>query len=115
VRLPFAVEQVDFENASCRGLDVDLFFFDEKGHASAENAKVVKKVCAACGALTICRDYILRHSEIHHGIWAMMTPREYMRLRAVMGYETEIEDPERGFEDPPVGALEELGDGETAS
>jgi WhiB family redox-sensing transcriptional regulator len=63
------------DQASCLGMDPDLFF-PERG-ASTRDAKAI---CAACPVRVDCLEYALANGE-KFGIWGGMSERERRRVR----------------------------------
>lgn len=62
---PFPIEQ-----ASCRGLDTNLFF-PERG----EDSSIAKRICFTCPVKNPCRDWALANNE-KHGIWGGTSEKE---------------------------------------
>ncbi|WP_141585524.1 WhiB family transcriptional regulator [Actinomadura sp. WMMA1423] len=69
------------EEAACRSLDPDLFFPVADETVYAAQIAVVRRVCAACPAASLCLEWALTTGE-PDGIWAGTTPGERRRLRA---------------------------------
>jgi WhiB family redox-sensing transcriptional regulator len=63
------------DQASCLGMDPDLFF-PERG-ASTRDAKAI---CAACPVRVECLEFALSNGE-KFGIWGGMSERERRRVR----------------------------------
>lgn len=62
------------ENASCRGVDAELFF-----PATEEEAIPAKTICATCPVRTACLAFALERKE-RFGIWGGLTERDRGRL-----------------------------------
>ncbi|MFJ1865497.1 WhiB family transcriptional regulator [Streptomyces sp. NPDC088097] len=84
--LPMLVWKAD---ATCAQSDPESFF-PERGHSIA----AVKRVCAVCPVLDLCRDYALTHGE-QHGVWGGLSERERRALRA--GTKTAPEEAGRDY------------------
>jgi WhiB family redox-sensing transcriptional regulator len=63
------------EQASCRGVDPDLFF-PERG----EPAGPAKEVCSGCVVRSECADYAIARPE-KFGVWGGMAERERRKMR----------------------------------
>jgi WhiB family redox-sensing transcriptional regulator len=70
-----AVRAEWIEQASCRGVDPELFF-----PARGSPTKEVKAFCKDCVVREECLDYALAHNE-RWGIWGGTTEKERRRLR----------------------------------
>jgi WhiB family transcriptional regulator, redox-sensing transcriptional regulator len=68
--------QVDwFDDAACRGADVDVFFPVSEG-----DAVEAKALCATCPVREECLDYALTMSPAPEGVWGGLTRIERHRL-----------------------------------
>lgn len=65
------------QNAACLGLDVELFFPEERGGQATANQ--AKQVCAGCPVKAECLNYALEE-RIGHGIWGGMDINERQKL-----------------------------------
>jgi WhiB family transcriptional regulator, redox-sensing transcriptional regulator len=76
-RCPVVADQAQEwrSQASCKGIDPDLFFPD-RGAATGP----AKAVCAGCAVRADCLEYALEASE-RFGIWGGMSERERRGLR----------------------------------
>ena len=74
-------EDVDWGQASCRGVLTDLFYLDTNYEAFVVNPQL-RRMCADCPILADCREYAIRNEN--HGFWAGLTVQERHRLRARM-------------------------------
>lgn len=74
-------EDVDWEQASCRGVFTDLFYLETSYEAFVVNPQL-RRMCAACPILDQCRDYAIRNEN--YGFWGGLTVQERHRLRARM-------------------------------
>jgi WhiB family redox-sensing transcriptional regulator len=63
------------DQASCLGMDPDLFF-PERGASTRE----AKAICAACPVRVDCLEYALANAE-KFGIWGGLSERERRRIR----------------------------------
>lgn len=67
--------------ASCKGMDTDLFFLDQFGQAAnTERLKIVRPLCKECPVRQQCLDYAVDNA-IDIGIWGGLTGRERRRYR----------------------------------
>jgi len=74
-RLPITHPETDwFDEASCRGVDTDVFF--PVSDAQADKAKAI---CASCPVREQCLEYAL---EVRppEGVWGGLTPIERHRM-----------------------------------
>jgi len=72
-------EQVDWEQASCRGVWTKMFFIENKAEA-AVMTPALRRLCRDCPILSECREYSVVHEN--NGFWGGMTKDERQRLRA---------------------------------
>jgi hypothetical protein len=63
---------------ACSGLDVELFFTEEKGNYS--HLDFIKRMCNTCPVRVECYDYAI--DNLVHGIWAGTTKDERDRHRS---------------------------------
>ena len=63
---------------ACNGIDVEVFFTEEKGHYA--NLDYIKKICNTCPVQVECSDYAMEH--LVHGIWAGTTKQERDKYRS---------------------------------
>ena len=75
-------------DASCKGMDANLFFPHKGNQASVATAK---QVCAGCPVADECRGYALRY-KLRHGIWGGTTEKD--RRPGVAGRRT-VATPDR--------------------
>lgn len=72
------------DTPACTGIDVEIFFTEEKGHYA--HLDYIKKICNTCPVQVECSDYAMEH--LVHGIWAGTTKQErdkYRRKRGIVG------------------------------
>jgi WhiB family redox-sensing transcriptional regulator len=62
------------QQASCRGLDPEIFY-----PVSDEEAEVAKAVCAGCHVRQTCLEYALGSRE-RDGVWGGCTEKERRRI-----------------------------------
>ena len=65
------------DEASCRGLDISIFFPDEGDAAGIARAK---DVCASCPVQDMCAAYAVEQNQTE-GIWGGTTRQERRKLR----------------------------------
>ncbi len=70
------------DSAACRGMDVNLFFPEDRklGRSPDHIADEAKAVCAPCEVRTACLAYAHRHC-IQYGIYGGATVRERRQMR----------------------------------
>jgi WhiB family transcriptional regulator, redox-sensing transcriptional regulator len=70
------------DDAPCRGLDVTLFFGQdrEQPHDRAAREAAAKEICRSCPVRTQCLDYAIKHA-IRYGLWGGMNEDERFRER----------------------------------
>ena len=74
-RLPFTAPETDwFDDASCQGVDTDVFF-----PASEAQAGAAKEICASCPVREECLQFAL-DTRPADGVWGGLTPTERHRL-----------------------------------
>lgn len=73
----------DFTNASCSGIDVNMFFMAEGSNGLTPEARPIRRMCAACPCQSECLEWALRHEPF--GFWAGTTERERRRIRQRTG------------------------------
>lgn len=73
--MPEDREPVWIKEATCRGLDPDLFF-PERGESTRE----AKSICAICPVRRECLELAVQKVE-KFGIWGMMSERERRKVR----------------------------------
>jgi WhiB family redox-sensing transcriptional regulator len=69
---------------ACNGIDVEIFFTEEKGNYA--HLDYVKKICNNCPVRVECSNYAMEH--LVHGIWAGTTKQErdkYRKKRGIVG------------------------------
>jgi len=64
---------------ACVGIDVEVFFTEDKGGTYA-NLDYVKKVCNTCPVRVECFDYAIEH--LVHGLWAGTSKEERDKYRS---------------------------------
>jgi WhiB family redox-sensing transcriptional regulator len=72
-----------WENAACRGMDIDLFIFEFGERHINRKIKEAKAVCAVCPVRQECLDEALKFSTTRQdccGIWGGLTWKERQRL-----------------------------------
>ena len=69
------------ETPACNGIDVELFFTEEKGNYPYLNH--VKRICNSCPVQDECYKYAI--DNLVHGIWAGTTMEERNRHRSKHG------------------------------
>jgi hypothetical protein len=69
------------KNASCRGMDVSLFF-PENGHSVS---KEVRELCNSCPVRTDCYIYAERNKFDADGVFGGYSPRQRHEMRKVKG------------------------------
>lgn len=67
-----------WNEAACRGADIEVFFVDPSDRGALDRAKAV---CARCEVRAACLDYAIRQG-IADGVWGGLTPSERHALRA---------------------------------
>ncbi len=72
-------EQVDWEQASCRGVWTKMFFIENKAEAAVMTPDL-RRLCRDCPILSECREYAIWHEN--HGFWGGLTVNERHGLRA---------------------------------
>lgn len=72
----------DNAQASCLGVDTELFFIDERCMASEEK-RYLTKLCLGCPSFFECKNYALNH--LVEGWWAATSFSERKRLRKQLG------------------------------
>lgn len=68
------MKQTWHEQASCRGLDPDIFY-----PVTDEDAESAKDVCTACTVRVSCLEYALAAREVE-GVWGGATERDRRRM-----------------------------------
>jgi len=66
------------DTPACNGIDVEVFFTEDKGGNYA-HLDYVKKICKTCPVRVECFDYAM--DTLVHGIWAGTTKEERDRYR----------------------------------
>jgi hypothetical protein len=66
------------DTPACLGIDVEIFFTEEKGNYPYLNQ--VKKICNNCPVRVECFDYAI--DNLVHGIWAGTTKQERDKYRS---------------------------------
>jgi WhiB family redox-sensing transcriptional regulator len=63
--------------ATCRGMDVEIFFHPCDEHRKARERRIehAKAICQDCPVVTECRDYALATSE-PYGVWGGLSEGE---------------------------------------
>lgn len=85
-----------YDDALCAQVGYTDLWFPEKGGSTAD----AKRVCAACPALALCREYAIERPELV-GVWGATSERERRTLRTDAGLERDCGhcgepfDPER--------------------
>ena len=69
------------DTPACNGIDVEVFFTEEKGHYPALD--YIKKICNTCPVRTECFDYAI--DNLVHGLWAGTTKDERDKYRSKHG------------------------------
>jgi len=79
---PVTSQDMDwFKSASCRGMDVSLFF-PEDGH---NVSKEVRQLCAACPVNTDCYIYAEKNKFDSDGVFGGYSPRQRHDMRKMNG------------------------------
>lgn len=73
----------DLSNASCKGIDTEMFFPDNGVNQFAPTLKAIQKMCATCPVRKACLTYAL-HVEVD-GIWAGTGVNQRRNLRRDLG------------------------------
>lgn len=82
----------DLTNASCKGMDVDLFYDDyliaerhTGGYISTAPRQhaYLRRVCLSCPVVQECREYAITHER--YGFWGGMTAMERHTEREMRG------------------------------
>lgn len=69
---------VPWQDASCAGLDVDLFYMENQAEAALVTG-TLRRMCRSCVIVNKCREYaIARESQ---GFWGGMTATERSQFR----------------------------------
>lgn len=71
---------VPWQDASCAGLDVDLFYMENPAEAALVT-QTLRKMCRGCPILVQCREYAVWHER--EGFWGGLTVAERGRLRSL--------------------------------
>lgn len=87
---------------ACSGLDVELFFTEEKGNYS--NLDFIKRMCNTCPVRIECFDYAIEH--LVHGLWAGTTKDERDTYRSKRGIVGKTVVPASVFDDVYYSELE---------
>lgn len=74
-------EDVDWEQASCRGVNTELFYLEINYEAFTVNPQL-RRMCTDCPILADCREYAILNEN--HGFWAGLTAKQRNTLRARM-------------------------------
>lgn len=72
---------VRLESPACAEVDPTIFF-PKKG--DSKTSKTAQAICRNCPELLPCREYVLKHTEIKHGVWGGLNMKEILRLRAII-------------------------------
>ena len=75
-------EDVDWDKASCAGINTELFFMEANPAEAAVMTPSLRKVCAGCEILSECREYATANEP--WGFWGGMTLTERALLRRRM-------------------------------
>ena len=67
------------DDASCRGMDISVFFPDESDVAAISNAK---NICGGCPVQQDCVAYAVEHNQTD-GVWGGTTRQERRKLRRI--------------------------------
>jgi hypothetical protein len=70
------------DTPACLGIDVELFFTEEKGGGYA-HVDYVKKMCNNCPVQKECFDYAIEN--LVHGLWAGTSKEERDKYRSKRG------------------------------
>lgn len=71
---------VHWQDASCAGLDVDLFYMENSAEAALVTG-TLRRMCQGCVIVHECREYaIARESQ---GFWGGMTASERSQFRTL--------------------------------
>ena len=79
------MEYPDFSEASCSGLDTNLFYFRDDRSREWRDLSMLRKMCANCPVVAECADWALHHEL--HGFWAGTTEADRKALRIKLGIE----------------------------
>jgi len=63
-----------FEQASCKGMDTDMFFAD-RGPNTRQMIKNAKAVCKNCPVIQPCLNFAIE-TDSKHGIFGGLSPKE---------------------------------------
>jgi len=63
-----------FEQASCKGMDINLFFV-ERGPLAVKMAREAKAVCKVCPVIQPCLNFAIE-TDSQHGIFGGLAPKE---------------------------------------
>lgn len=74
-------DDVDWEQAACRGIGSDMFFIDDNNVARTY-MPTIRRICSGCPILSDCAEYAIWNEMF--GVWAGMTrdERRLVRQRA---------------------------------
>lgn len=71
-------DQVDWEQAACRGVGSDIFYIENNNEARTY-MPTIRRMCGGCPILSECSSYAVWNEM--HGVWAGMTPTERQLVR----------------------------------
>jgi len=81
-------EPWNFEDPSCKGIDTDIFFPQERKTIDSQSREfydndtvnLIRAICNGCVERKACLQWALHHEL--HGIWAGTTPSHRQSIRA---------------------------------
>lgn len=71
-------DDVDWEQAACRGIGSDMFFIDDNNEAR-KHMPMIRRVCRDCPILSDCAEYSTWNEMF--GVWGGMTSEERRLVR----------------------------------
>lgn len=69
---------VPWQDASCAGLDVELFYMENQAEAALVTP-TLRRMCRDCVIVGACREYAIWHER--EGFWGGMTATERSKFR----------------------------------
>lgn len=71
-------DEVDWEQAACRGIGSDMFFI-ENNNVARTYMPTIRRMCNGCPILSECAEYAIWNEM--HGVWAGMTAGQRLLAR----------------------------------
>lgn len=75
-RTAYASELGWFENAACKGMDLEVFYFEPPSGRKMRQAVVI---CRSCPVMADCARWALRSRE-RFGVWGGLSPSQRQRI-----------------------------------